>query len=134
MGATCGSYGGGVAGGPTQEVGAAFCYSNLGYVVAGALLEMVTGTAWEELMRRELFYPLALRPRISARPAKHRETPLRGFWDATSSRNPGDTWAGVGTLTELNPDDVATGFCTLCRLSCLTRMRVRTPFLIRIWE
>lgn len=36
-------------------------YSNAGYVVAGAMLERVTGTPWEVLMRRHLFAPLDLR-------------------------------------------------------------------------
>jgi CubicO group peptidase (beta-lactamase class C family) len=38
----------------------AFLYSNAGYVVAGAMLEAVTGEAWEELMRREVFAPLGM--------------------------------------------------------------------------
>ena len=45
---------------PTQQPGEAFCYSNLGYVVAAAIAEGVTGTAWEELIRCEVFSPLGL--------------------------------------------------------------------------
>src|SRR5262245_19023013 len=33
-------------------------YSNVGYILAGAVLEQLTGRAWEELMRERLFQPL----------------------------------------------------------------------------
>jgi CubicO group peptidase (beta-lactamase class C family)/uncharacterized membrane protein len=45
------------------EPGAArgsFAYSNSGYVVAGAMLERLTGESWETLMRRELFQSLGM--------------------------------------------------------------------------
>ena len=35
-------------------------YSNLGYVLAGAVLEHLTGRAWEDLMRERLFLPLGI--------------------------------------------------------------------------
>jgi CubicO group peptidase (beta-lactamase class C family) len=35
-------------------------YSNLGYVLAGAVLEHLTGRAWEDLMRDRLFLPLGI--------------------------------------------------------------------------
>src|SRR5262245_836073 len=37
-----------------------FYYSNVGYVLAGAMLEQLTGRAWEELMRERLFQPLGI--------------------------------------------------------------------------
>src|SRR5688500_9302886 len=37
-----------------------FYYSNAGYVLAGAVLEHLTGRAWEELMRERLFQPLGI--------------------------------------------------------------------------
>src|SRR5882724_5467320 len=37
-----------------------FYYSNAGYVLAGAVLEQLTGRAWEELMRERLFQPLGI--------------------------------------------------------------------------
>jgi CubicO group peptidase (beta-lactamase class C family) len=37
-----------------------FYYSNLGVVVAGAMLERVTGTDWETLISAELFEPLGI--------------------------------------------------------------------------
>jgi CubicO group peptidase (beta-lactamase class C family) len=45
------------------EPGAArgsFAYSNSGYIVAGAMLERLTGESWETLMRREVFAPLGM--------------------------------------------------------------------------
>ena len=38
-----------------------YWYSNVGYVLAGAVLEQLTGRAWEELMRERLFQPLGIR-------------------------------------------------------------------------
>ncbi len=37
-----------------------FNYSNAGYIIAGAMLERVTGKPWEELMREKLFKPLSM--------------------------------------------------------------------------
>ncbi|HVM59758.1 MAG TPA: serine hydrolase domain-containing protein [Verrucomicrobiae bacterium] len=45
---------------PKIRPGAKFSYSNLGYIVAGAVLEHLTGRAWEDLMRERLFQPLGI--------------------------------------------------------------------------
>src|SRR5438477_1782533 len=37
-----------------------YWYSNVGYVLAGAVLEQLSGRAWEELMRERLFQPLGI--------------------------------------------------------------------------
>jgi CubicO group peptidase (beta-lactamase class C family) len=37
-----------------------FYYSNVGYILAGTVLEQLTGQAWEELMRERLFQPLVI--------------------------------------------------------------------------
>jgi CubicO group peptidase (beta-lactamase class C family) len=37
-----------------------YWYSNVGYVLAGAVLEQLTGRAWEELIRERLFQPLGI--------------------------------------------------------------------------
>jgi CubicO group peptidase (beta-lactamase class C family) len=37
-----------------------YWYSNVGYILAGAVLEQRTGRAWEELMRDRLFQPLGI--------------------------------------------------------------------------
>lgn len=35
-------------------------YSNAGYVIAGAMIEAVTGESWENLLRRDVFGPLGM--------------------------------------------------------------------------
>lgn len=44
---------------PVGERGV-YDYSNAGYVVAGAMMEAVTGKRWEDLMREKLFDPLGM--------------------------------------------------------------------------
>lgn len=44
---------------PTQPRGT-YAYSNAGYLVAGAMLERVGGSSWEELISEELFVPLGM--------------------------------------------------------------------------
>jgi CubicO group peptidase (beta-lactamase class C family) len=44
----------------TSRPGTKFEYSNLGYVVAGAIAERVGGKPWEELMREIVFTPLGM--------------------------------------------------------------------------
>ena len=43
---------------PANEPGSTFLYSNLGYIIAGAVVEKITGQTWEQAMTRELFAPL----------------------------------------------------------------------------
>ncbi|MBM3879527.1 MAG: beta-lactamase family protein [Verrucomicrobia bacterium] len=45
---------------PSHPPGSHYVYSNLGYVVCGALLERVTGQAWEQLIEQDLFRPLGM--------------------------------------------------------------------------
>jgi CubicO group peptidase (beta-lactamase class C family) len=45
---------------PQSEPGSKFAYSNLGYGVAGAMGEKVTGKSWEDLIQQELFDPLGM--------------------------------------------------------------------------
>jgi CubicO group peptidase (beta-lactamase class C family) len=45
---------------PKSAPGMYFRYSNLGYVVAGLMLEVVTGKSWEALLEKRLFTPLAM--------------------------------------------------------------------------
>jgi CubicO group peptidase (beta-lactamase class C family) len=44
---------------PASRVGD-FAYSNLGYIIAGAIVEARTGKSWEELVRQEVFAPLGI--------------------------------------------------------------------------
>jgi len=45
---------------PAAKPGEKYLYSNLGYVVAGYMLEKLTGRDWETLIREEIFLPLAM--------------------------------------------------------------------------
>ena len=45
---------------PTSKAGE-FKYSNLGYVIAGAIAEARTGKAWEILIREQIFAPLGIK-------------------------------------------------------------------------
>ncbi len=46
---------------PAKPPRTAFLYSNQGYVLAGAMLEKVSGVAWEELIRTRIFRPLDMK-------------------------------------------------------------------------
>jgi len=41
--------------------GSTYLYSNTGYVLAGLVIEKLTGKAWEEVMQQRLFTPLGMR-------------------------------------------------------------------------
>jgi CubicO group peptidase (beta-lactamase class C family) len=45
---------------PKDKPGSTYAYSNVGFVLAGAMAEQVTQTPWEDLMRRRLFGPLGM--------------------------------------------------------------------------
>jgi len=45
---------------PEAKLGERFLYSNAGYMIAGAVLERVTGKSWQQLMKTELFTPLGM--------------------------------------------------------------------------
>ncbi|KQV62436.1 serine hydrolase [Caulobacter sp. Root343] len=46
---------------PAAALGARMIYSNNGYVIAGAMLEKVTGRPWEALIQAEVFAPLGVK-------------------------------------------------------------------------
>ena len=45
---------------PATKPGAEFHYANLGYVIAGAMIETAFGVSWEELIDNRIFTPLRL--------------------------------------------------------------------------
>jgi CubicO group peptidase (beta-lactamase class C family) len=49
-----------LAAAPQEKPGSKMLYSNLGYIVAGAIVEKITDTSWEEAIRAELFKPLGM--------------------------------------------------------------------------
>lgn len=46
---------------PKSSPGSAYLYSNFNYVVAGLMIETVSGSSWEGLMRSRLFEPLGMK-------------------------------------------------------------------------
>lgn len=46
---------------PEAPPGTTYSYSNQGFTIAGAMLEVAAGREWEVLMRRELFEPLGMK-------------------------------------------------------------------------
>ncbi len=46
---------------PEFEPGSQFAYSNVGYVILGAVVENIVGRPWEEVIRERLFEPLGMK-------------------------------------------------------------------------
>jgi CubicO group peptidase (beta-lactamase class C family) len=46
---------------PQSPPGSKYVYSNLGYIIAGAVVEKVTGKSWEESVSSEIFKPLKMK-------------------------------------------------------------------------
>jgi len=45
---------------PQRTPGSHYEYSNLGYIIAGAVVERITGKTWEDAIREEVFAPLRM--------------------------------------------------------------------------
>lgn len=45
---------------PKETPGSRFAYSNYGYLIIGHVVERATGKVWEQLVRKEVFSPLAM--------------------------------------------------------------------------
>ncbi|HEX4120212.1 MAG TPA: serine hydrolase domain-containing protein, partial [Verrucomicrobiae bacterium] len=69
-------------------------YSNIGYTIAGAVLEHITGHSWEDLMRDRLFLPLGIATGGFGPPGAARKTDQP--W--------GHTWITGKPLAPENPD------------------------------
>jgi CubicO group peptidase (beta-lactamase class C family) len=54
---------------PEKPPGTHWIYSDSGYAIVGAMMERVTGEAWEDLMRKRLFAPLGLKSAGFGEPA-----------------------------------------------------------------
>lgn len=74
---------------PEEPRGKKFIYSNEGYAIAGAMLERVSGCAWEDLMRWRLFEPLEMK--------------TAGFGEPASPGKVDQPWGHLGQLGELRP-------------------------------
>jgi CubicO group peptidase (beta-lactamase class C family) len=78
---------------PITAPGSAFAYANAGYIIAGAMCEVVTGKPWEVLIQKLLFDPLGLAsamigpPDAGTQPMGH-QIGADGKRTATSGDNP----------------------------------------------
>jgi CubicO group peptidase (beta-lactamase class C family) len=59
---------------PASPPGQKYAYSNIGYTIAGAMAETATGVSWEDLVKREVFEPLALTSAGFGPPKSPKET------------------------------------------------------------
>jgi CubicO group peptidase (beta-lactamase class C family) len=75
---------------PPEDVrGKKFVYSNEGYAIAGAMMERVTGSSWEDLMRDRLFEPLGMT--------------TAGFGAPADPGKVNQPWGHLGEIGELRP-------------------------------
>ena len=83
--------------GPPAVSRGTYHYSNLGYMVAGAMAEKVTGRSWEVLMRERLFGPLGMSTAGFGAPGRageveqpwgHRRDADGGTWMPNQQDNP----------------------------------------------
>lgn len=70
---------------PASTPGSRFEYSNADYIIAGALLERLTGTSWENTIQKELFRPLHMRCGFGPAGGHVRED---GRWKPVNEDNP----------------------------------------------
>ena len=99
---------------PTSEPGTQYEYSNLGFVVAGVMLETVGGKSWEELMQERVFEPLGMKS--------------AGFGGAASRGKEDQPWGHRNKKTpqppgpgDDNPDVVGPAGTVHCSLPDLAR-------------
>lgn len=86
----------------------AFAYGNLNYMVAGAAIERITGQAWEEVMRAELFDPLGITSGGFGAPPRDNAWGHRSILGVTAAVEPGP---GADNPLALGP--AGTAFMTL---------------------
>jgi CubicO group peptidase (beta-lactamase class C family) len=61
---------------PEQAPGSRFAYSNLGYLIAGAMAEQAAAESWEDLLQKRLFQPLKMKTAgFGAASADNKEQP-----------------------------------------------------------
>lgn len=94
---------------PASDPNTRFAYSNFGYLVAGAMLEQLTGRSWETLMREYLFKPLGMRTAGFGAPQRFAghsgDPPQPTFYDNPPALGPAGTvhcslhdWANFARL------------------------------------
>ncbi len=74
---------------PEESHGKKFIYSDIGYAIVGAMIERITGSSWEDLIRERLFEPLGM---TSA-----------GFGAPATLGKVDQPWGHAGEIGELRP-------------------------------
>ena len=116
---------------PALNPGVRYEYSNVGYIIAGAVAERCTGKSWEELLRSEVFTPLGMTTagfgppgEAGARPADQprAHTEYVNFYSGRDALGELD---GKGRLIAREPDDLKV--CEgISRMTNSVRTGVRT--------
>src|SRR6185312_6977488 len=70
---------------PASTPGSRFEYSNADYIIAGAVLERLSDSSWEDVIRKELFRPLKMRCGFGPAGGHVREG---GRWTPVNKDNP----------------------------------------------
>ena len=100
---------------PTKTAPGPHVYSNLGYLLAGVVLEDVTGITWEELVQRDIAVPLGLEtlgfgaPQNGGNAWGHRNLILtRSPVDPSSPKSDNPAWLGPAGTLHMSLDDLLT--------------------------
>ncbi|MGI9240156.1 MAG: serine hydrolase domain-containing protein [Verrucomicrobiales bacterium] len=99
---------------PEFEPGTEYGYSNSGFVVAGVMLETVSGQSWEELMQERIFKPLGMGSAGFGGAATRRKEDQP--WGHQSKTRPQPPGAG-----DDNPDVIGPAGTVHCSLADLAR-------------
>jgi len=99
---------------PEFEPGTKYGYSNSGFVVAGVMLETISGRSWEELMQERIFKPLKMQSAgFGAAAARRKEDQPWGHTSKTKPQPPGPG--------DDNPDVIGPAGTVHCSLADLAR-------------
>jgi CubicO group peptidase (beta-lactamase class C family) len=81
-----------------SKPGEKFAYANMGYTLAGAIIERVSGTTWEELIVERVFDPLGLKTAglVDARPRRRAAWPCSTGERAAEAHAGGTEWRQSG--------------------------------------
>ncbi len=80
----------------TQPVGATMSYCNVGFVIAGRIVERLTGASWDAALRRGLIEPLGLKRTVTLPEEAIRFRAAYGHIDADGEQRLAPAWALPG--------------------------------------
>lgn len=96
---------------PSIKPNSGFEYSNSGFVVAGAMMEQVTGQPWEKLIEERIFKPLGMTNSGFGNAAREDRNKPTQPWPHTNGTTPVDPGAGDDNPWVLGP--AGTAHCSL---------------------